>query len=114
MSRKPRYRLPTAREARRVLLAELGRHGFPDLAQRYVAREVGEKRLASLLGVRAEAFEVRGEAYRAKVARGVMLLAMALHEGKHNRPASADALRVFWSHMKRVHGGQPGRRGGRA
>lgn len=105
---KRRYRLPTALEARRVLLAELRRHGFDAIHRLYAGGEIREKRVASMLGAAAETWEPH-DAYRAKVARGVMLLAVALHEGKHNRPASADALRVFWSHMERVHGEGPRR-----
>lgn len=107
----PRYVLPTAREARLALLGELRRHGFATLHRLYAAGEVREKRPASMLGLEAERAEAVGDPARAKMARGVMLLAAVLHEGKHTRPASADALRVFWSHMQRVHGIAPrGRR----
>ena len=103
-----RYQLPTALEARRALLAELGRHGFDTVHRLYAAGEIREKRVASVLGALAETWEPH-DAYRAKVARGAMFLACALHEGKHNRAASPDALRVFWSHMERVHGERPRR-----
>jgi len=107
----PRYTLPTARAARVELLGELRRHGFATIHRLYAAGEIREKRVASMLGFEAERADAVGDPARAKVARGVMLLAAVLHEGKHTRPASADALRVFWSHMDRVHGVTPhGRR----
>jgi hypothetical protein len=42
-------------------------------------------------------------AVQADIARGVAMLAAFLHEGKHTRVASADALRAFWAHYRRVH-----------
>lgn len=101
---KPRYTLPTAKQARDVLLAELYRHGFGRTAAAYARGEIREKQVASRVGCAAQRAEKRGERVRAKVARGVMLLASYLHEGKHARGASSDALRVFWSHYERVHG----------
>lgn len=101
---KPRYTLPSAREARGVLLAELRRHGFGRTADAYERGEIREKQVASRVGCIGQRAERNGERVRAKIARGVMLLASYLHEGKHERAASPDALRVFWSHYERVHG----------
>jgi hypothetical protein len=101
---KPRYTLPTAAKARTALLRELTRHGYPLLAAQYRAGTLREKGLMSRLGCESLTLEARGDAYGAKVARGVALLAAFLHEGKHQRPASADALRAFWAHYERVHG----------
>lgn len=101
---KPRYTLPTARQARDVLIAELYRHGYGRTADAYARGEIREKQVASRVGCAAQRAEKRGERMRAKIARGVMLLASYLHEGKHTRDASGDALRVFWSHYERVHG----------
>jgi hypothetical protein len=101
---KPRYTLPGARAARTMLLAELRRHGFDKVARAYAAGEIREKQVASRVGCAAEGAARRGDRAREKVARGVMLLASYLHEGKHARPASADALRTFWAHYDRVHG----------
>lgn len=101
---KPRYTLPGAQAARRVLLAELRRHDFDKIARDYAAGEIREKRVASRVGCAAVAAARRGDRVREKVALGVMLLASYLHEGKHARPASGDALRAFWSHYDRVHG----------
>lgn len=102
--RKPRYTLPTAKQARDVLIAELYRHGYGRTAEAYARGEIREKQVASRVGCAAQRAEKRGERMRAKIARGVMLLASYLHEGKHTRDASPDALRVFWSHYERVHG----------
>ena len=101
---KPRYTLPTAKQARDVLIAELYRHGYGRTADAYARGEIREKQVASRVGCAAQRAEKRGERMRAKIARGVMLLASYLHEGKHTRDASGDALRVFWSHYERVHG----------
>jgi hypothetical protein len=101
---KRRYVLAGALDARNVLLAELRRHGFDKVARAYAAGEIREKQVASRVGCTAEAAARRGDRDRAKMARGVMLLASYLHEGKHDRPASPDALRAFWSHYERVHG----------
>jgi len=92
---KPRYTLPTAKQAR---------HGYGRTADAYARGEIREKQVASRVGCAAQRAEKRGERMRAKIARGVMLLASYLHEGKHQRDASPDALRVFWSHYERVHG----------
>ena len=73
-------------------------------ADAYARGEIREKQVASRVGCAAQRAEKRGERMRAKIARGVMLLASYLHEGKHTRDASGDALRVFWSHYERVHG----------
>lgn len=101
---KPRYTLPTAKQARDVLIAELYRHGYGRTAEAYARGEIREKQVASRVGCAAQRAEKRGERMRAKIARGVMLLASYLHEGKHTRDASPDALRVFWNHYERVHG----------
>lgn len=100
---KHRYTLPTAAEARRVLLAELRRHGYPSIADQYARGTMREKGVMSRLGCTSLSLEARGHAYDAKVARGIALLAAFLHEGKHTREASPDALRAFWSHYHRVH-----------
>ena len=107
---KPRYDLPTAAKARAVLAKELTRHGYPSLASQYRAGTLREKGVMSRLGCISLTLEARGDAYNAKVARGIALLAAYLHEGKHQRPASADALRAFWSHYDRVHGQDGGHR----
>ena len=73
-------------------------------AQQPVQPKLREKGIMSRLGCESIALEARGDAYGAKVARGVAMLAAFLHEGKHTRPASADALRAFWAHYHRVHG----------
>jgi hypothetical protein len=103
-TRKPRYALPTAARARTVLAQELTRHGYPLLATQYRAGILREKGVMSRLGCISLTLEARGDAYNAKVARGIALLAAYLHEGKHQRTASADALRTFWAHYDRVHG----------
>ena len=101
---KSRYTLPSALDARRVLLQELRGHGFPRLAQQYASGKIREKGVMSKLGCESITLESRGDKYGAKVARGVALLAAFLHEGKHAREASPDALRAFWAHYDRVHG----------
>jgi hypothetical protein len=101
--RPDRYTLPGAREARKVLLAELRRHGYERLAMQYADGKIREKGVMSRLGCDSIELEARGDAYAAKVARGVAMLAAFLHEGKHTRVASADALRAFWAHYRRVH-----------
>jgi len=102
--RHDRYTLPGAREARKVLVEELQRHGFDALARAYRSGKIREKAVMSKLGCESIALEARGEKYEAKVARGVAMLAAFLHEGKHTRVASPDALRAFWAHYQRVHG----------
>lgn len=104
MPPKCRYTLPTAKRARMVLWQELARHGHEKLALQYRTGKLREKGIMSRLGCESIALEARGDAYGAKVARGVAMLAAFLHEGKHQRPASADALRAFWAHYHRVHG----------
>lgn len=101
---KPRYRLPGAAEARKVLVQELRDHGYARLAARYERGEIREKSVMSHLGCESLSLEARGDRYAAKVARGVAMLAAFLHEGKHERIASPDALRAFWAHYRRVHG----------
>lgn len=101
---KRRYRLPSAAEARTVLVQELRGHGYARLATQYARGEIREKAVMSRLGCESLTLEARGDKYGAKVARGVAMLAAFLHEGKHERPASADALRAFWAHYRRVHG----------
>ena len=91
MIRPDRYTLPGAREARKVLLAELRRHGYERLATQYADGTLREKGVMSRLGCDSIELEARGDAYAAKVARGVAMLAAFLHEGKHTRVASADA-----------------------
>lgn len=99
-----RYALPTAERARAVLWQELARHGYEKIAEQYRIGKLREKGVMSRLGCESLTLEARGNAYDAKVARGVAMLAAFLHEGKHERPASADALRAFWAHYARVHG----------
>lgn len=100
---KPRYTLPTAAKARRALLEELQQHGYSSIADQYASGTLREKGVMSRLGCKSLSLEARGHLYEAKVARGVAMLAAFLHEGKHQRPASADALRAFWAHYRRVH-----------
>ena len=99
-----RYTLPGAKKARRVLANELRRHGYPLLAREYEQGAIREKGIMARMGCVSIALEAGGREYDAKVARGISLLAAFLHEGKHQRPASADALRAFWAHHGRVHG----------
>ena len=101
---KPRYTLPTARAARVALAGEIRRHCCPDMARRYSAGLVSEKAIMSKAACQSIALDASGDKAGAKIARGVALLAAFLHEGKHQRPASADALRAFWAHYERVHG----------
>lgn len=101
---KRRYTLPTAAKARTALMRELNRHGYAWIAIQYAEGAIREKAVMSRLACSSIELEARGDAYGAKVARGVAMLAAFLHEGKHERPASADALRAFWAHYGRVHG----------
>lgn len=105
MSAADRYALPTALAARKVLAGEIRKHCCPDMARRYLEGEISEKRIMAKAACRSIALDAAGDAQGAKVARGVALLAAFLHEGKHSRPASADALRAFWAHHRRAHGG---------
>lgn len=98
-----RYTLPTAQYARRVMIDELMRHGYVALAAQYADGSVREKGVMSRLDCKSLSLEARGQKKEASVARGVALLAAFLHEGKHQRPASAYALRAFWAHYQRVH-----------
>lgn len=98
-----RYTLPTAKQARNTLYAELLRHGYATLARQYAEGTIREKGVMSALACESIALDEEGRSYDAKVARGVAMLSAFLHEGKHTRPASADALRAFWAHYRRVH-----------
>lgn len=104
MTEKPaRYTLPGAREARKALLAELRRHGYDRLAEQYASGTLREKGVMTRLACDSIDLDARGHKDAAKMARGVAMLCAFLHEGKHTRVASADALRAFWAHYRRVH-----------
>lgn len=103
ISTKIRYTLPTAKEARSTMLLELRRHGFERLAKQYAAGTLREKGLMAKLGCEAIHLEAKGDEDGASIAKGVALLAAFLHEGKHSREASADALRAFWAYYRRWH-----------
>lgn len=98
-----RYALPTAQYARRVMIDELVRHDYVELAAQYADGSIREKGIMSRLGCKSLSLEARGQKKEASIARGVALMAAFLHEGKHQRPASADALRAFWAHYERMH-----------
>lgn len=102
-TRKARYTLPGAAQARTDMVRELTRHGFALLAAAYRAGRLRERDLVRLLGHEAWLAEQDGDPDRQKMAEGIALLAAFLHEGKHTRPASACGVRLYWQHVGRVH-----------
>ena len=100
-----RYALPTALAARKALAGEIRQHCCPDMARRYLEGDISEKGIMAKAACQSITLDAAGDKAGAKVTRGIALLAAFLHEGKHQRPASADALRAFWAHYRRVHGG---------
>lgn len=105
MTYKARYMEPTAKKARSALIDELSHHGFNEISNQYEMQKIHEKHVAAMMGKIAYEALLEDDDEVRKIAQGIMLLAVYMHEGKHDRPLSIEAIRLFWFQLNRAHPG---------
>lgn len=98
----PRYALPGAVDARAAYADALRDLGAPGLARLYLGGKKREKDVMVDLAIEISRLDERGQREASRAARNLMILSAFLHEAKHDHPASADALRAFWLHLRRI------------